>query len=158
MQPDLLDDFRDQWRAVHHETERIRLIQWLQKLALLKKMRVSVVAGDVHCAGAGIIEPAARLRSDPTAVQIAIESRKGLPFPAAPPPTAPTAGEELSGPAEPPPGRGAPIKASSVARDTPLNLPAIPPGGFSVPLPGHIPGVRGALPPPSPGARLLCLV
>jgi hypothetical protein len=39
VQPDPLDDMRDQWRAVHHEPERIRVIQWLQKFAVEKSVR-----------------------------------------------------------------------------------------------------------------------
>ncbi|GFR48239.1 hypothetical protein Agub_g10101 [Astrephomene gubernaculifera] len=51
---ELLDDFRDQWGAAGHVGERDRLLGLLMGLAEEKGFRVSLLSGDVHCAGFGL--------------------------------------------------------------------------------------------------------
>ncbi|PVU93087.1 hypothetical protein BB559_003447 [Furculomyces boomerangus] len=52
-EPELLDDLNDHWTADIHLKERNELILRLQEVSKMKSMRVTFVAGDVHCAGAG---------------------------------------------------------------------------------------------------------
>jgi hypothetical protein len=47
------DDLKDHWAHDDHEGERKRLLETLTKVAELKKLRVSIVSGDVHVAAWG---------------------------------------------------------------------------------------------------------
>lgn len=49
-QEDLLDDFMDHWNHPNHMNERLYFILKLLELSLSKMVRISVLAGDVHCA------------------------------------------------------------------------------------------------------------
>ncbi|KAG2182686.1 hypothetical protein INT44_005666 [Umbelopsis vinacea] len=51
--PELLDDMNDHWTAGCHEVERKKLITRLQRYARDCSVRVSFIAGDVHCCAAG---------------------------------------------------------------------------------------------------------
>jgi len=51
--PELLDDMNDHWTAGCHEVERRKLISRLQRFARDRSIRVSFIAGDVHCCAAG---------------------------------------------------------------------------------------------------------
>ncbi|KAI8579070.1 hypothetical protein K450DRAFT_243713 [Umbelopsis ramanniana AG] len=51
--PELLDDMNDHWGAAGHESERKLFIERLQKFAKHRSIRVSFIAGDVHCCAAG---------------------------------------------------------------------------------------------------------
>ncbi|KAG2178185.1 hypothetical protein INT43_003438 [Umbelopsis isabellina] len=51
--PELLDDMNDHWTAGCHEVERRKLILRLQRFARDRSIRVSFIAGDVHCCAAG---------------------------------------------------------------------------------------------------------
>ena len=48
-----MDDLNDHWTADVHLQERKAFILRLQELAKTKNLRVTFVAGDVHCCGAG---------------------------------------------------------------------------------------------------------
>lgn len=50
---ELLDDLMDHWCAKDHKKERNALILRLQDLALKRKVRVTFLSGDVHCAAVG---------------------------------------------------------------------------------------------------------
>ncbi|KAL1680859.1 hypothetical protein EV122DRAFT_206983 [Schizophyllum commune] len=50
---ELLDDLNDHWTATSHKKERNWLIEQLQKIAIEKRVRISFVSGDVHCAAVG---------------------------------------------------------------------------------------------------------
>ncbi|KAJ1918716.1 hypothetical protein H4219_002438 [Mycoemilia scoparia] len=52
-EPELMDDLNDHWTADVHMEERKDFIIRLQELARTKNIRVTFVAGDVHCCGAG---------------------------------------------------------------------------------------------------------
>ncbi|GLC63866.1 hypothetical protein PLESTF_000092000 [Pleodorina starrii] len=54
-EPELLDDLRDHWVAPAHKGERRFLIEHLQMLAKSRTMRVSIISGDVHLCGAGLL-------------------------------------------------------------------------------------------------------
>ncbi|KAF9919587.1 hypothetical protein BGZ65_012002, partial [Modicella reniformis] len=51
--PELLDDLVDSWACNVHTAEKKRLVRMLQDLAILRKVRVTFVGGDVHVGGAG---------------------------------------------------------------------------------------------------------
>ncbi|KAG2178204.1 hypothetical protein INT43_003457 [Umbelopsis isabellina] len=51
--PELLDDMNDHWGAGNHENERRLFIEALQKFAKHRSIRVTFIAGDVHCCAAG---------------------------------------------------------------------------------------------------------
>lgn len=53
---DLLDDVGDQWKSVHHQEERKWLLQRMHAFASSRGMRITILTGDVHAGGAGIIE------------------------------------------------------------------------------------------------------
>ncbi|TRM61810.1 hypothetical protein BD626DRAFT_500604 [Schizophyllum amplum] len=53
---ELLDDLNDHWTATAHKKERNWLIEQLQKIAVAKKIRISFVSGDVHCAAVGVFK------------------------------------------------------------------------------------------------------
>ncbi|OMJ21159.1 hypothetical protein AYI70_g3643 [Smittium culicis] len=52
-EPELLDDLNDHWTADIHKKERANFVIRLQEVSRIQRIRVSFVAGDVHCAGAG---------------------------------------------------------------------------------------------------------
>ncbi|KAI8337947.1 hypothetical protein BC941DRAFT_352187 [Chlamydoabsidia padenii] len=52
-EPELLDDMNDHWTAGNHLVERKLLIENLQQFAREKSIRVSFLAGDVHCCAVG---------------------------------------------------------------------------------------------------------
>ncbi|OLY79308.1 hypothetical protein AYI68_g6620 [Smittium mucronatum] len=52
-EPELLDDLNDHWTAEIHIEERKKLVLRLQEVSRRQHIRVTFVAGDVHCAGAG---------------------------------------------------------------------------------------------------------
>ncbi|KAK3845010.1 MAG: hypothetical protein J3R72DRAFT_436723 [Linnemannia gamsii] len=52
-EPELLDDLNDHWTAKAHKQERNRFITRLQNFANDRKIRVTFISGDVHCAGVG---------------------------------------------------------------------------------------------------------
>ncbi|MBW0483761.1 hypothetical protein O181_023476 [Austropuccinia psidii MF-1] len=51
--PELLDDMNDHWCAQSHKAERNWLLIEFQKLALFKRLRITFLSGDVHCAAVG---------------------------------------------------------------------------------------------------------
>ena len=53
---DLEDDMRDHWRSRPHKAERLRMVHRLLGMSALKKIRVTLVSGDVHVAALGIVE------------------------------------------------------------------------------------------------------
>jgi hypothetical protein len=53
---ELLDDLNDHWTAKSHKRERNWFIEELQKFALARKIRVSFISGDVHCAAVGVFK------------------------------------------------------------------------------------------------------
>jgi hypothetical protein len=53
---DLEDDVRDHWQSPGHRKERLRLIHRLLDLMARKKIRVTILSGDVHVACLGAIE------------------------------------------------------------------------------------------------------
>ncbi|EJD46069.1 hypothetical protein AURDEDRAFT_63375 [Auricularia subglabra TFB-10046 SS5] len=57
---ELLDDLNDHWTAKGHKSERNWLIEQMQTVALSKKMRVTFLSGDVHCAAVGQFKTLAR--------------------------------------------------------------------------------------------------
>ncbi|KAF9197488.1 hypothetical protein BGZ49_002047, partial [Haplosporangium sp. Z 27] len=52
-EPELLDDLNDHWTAKSHKVERNKFITRLQNFANDRKIRVTFLSGDVHCAGVG---------------------------------------------------------------------------------------------------------
>ncbi|MCY3593082.1 MAG: alkaline phosphatase D family protein [Acidobacteria bacterium] len=52
----LEDDVRDHWQSSGHRTERLRLVHRLLDLMRTKKIRTTIVSGDVHVACLGAIE------------------------------------------------------------------------------------------------------
>lgn len=52
---ELLDDLNDHWCAKHHKKERNWFILECQYYALSKKLRVTFLSGDVHCAAVGLL-------------------------------------------------------------------------------------------------------
>ncbi|KAF9349330.1 hypothetical protein BGX26_012362 [Mortierella sp. AD094] len=52
-EPELLDDLNDHWTAKAHKPERNKFITRLQNFANDRKIRVTFISGDVHCAGVG---------------------------------------------------------------------------------------------------------
>ena len=52
-EPELLDDLTDHWTGENHADERRFLIEHLQMLAKAKKLRISIISGDVHLAATG---------------------------------------------------------------------------------------------------------
>ncbi|KAI8320688.1 hypothetical protein GQ54DRAFT_263089 [Martensiomyces pterosporus] len=52
-EPELSDDMNDHWTAAVHMDERKKFVLGLQEFARQRGVRVTFVAGDVHCCGAG---------------------------------------------------------------------------------------------------------
>ncbi|KDQ06742.1 hypothetical protein BOTBODRAFT_39397 [Botryobasidium botryosum FD-172 SS1] len=57
---ELLDDLNDHWTAKCHKRERNWFVVECQKIALNKRMRVSYLTGDVHCAAVGVFKSLAK--------------------------------------------------------------------------------------------------
>ncbi|EGO20988.1 hypothetical protein SERLADRAFT_351219 [Serpula lacrymans var. lacrymans S7.9] len=59
---ELLDDLasNDHWTAKGHKKERNWFIQQLQGLARVRRIRVTFLSGDVHCAAVGVLKTLAR--------------------------------------------------------------------------------------------------
>ncbi|KAF8968403.1 hypothetical protein BDZ97DRAFT_1655223 [Flammula alnicola] len=53
---ELLDDLNDHWTARSHKKERNWLIEQMQNFALVKRIRVTFISGDVHCAAVGVLK------------------------------------------------------------------------------------------------------
>lgn len=53
---ELLDDLNDHWTSKAHKKERNELIQLMQALALAKRLRITFLSGDVHCAAVGLFK------------------------------------------------------------------------------------------------------
>ncbi len=53
---ELEDDLRDHWRSRSHKGERCRLVHRLLACAQTKKVRPTILSGDVHVAALGVIE------------------------------------------------------------------------------------------------------
>ena len=52
----LEDDLHDQWSSYNHRTERLRLLHRLLDFADTEGTRVTIISGDVHVAGLGMVE------------------------------------------------------------------------------------------------------
>jgi hypothetical protein len=55
-QQEIEDDLRDHWNSRPHKGERLRLIHRLLAFAENKKIRPTIISGDVHVAAVGVIE------------------------------------------------------------------------------------------------------
>lgn len=53
---ELLDDLNDHWTSKHHKAERNELIRRFQLYALSRRIRISFLSGDVHCAAVGVLK------------------------------------------------------------------------------------------------------
>ncbi|KAI9456269.1 hypothetical protein BJY52DRAFT_1204831 [Lactarius psammicola] len=53
---ELLDDLNDHWTSKYHKAERNWLIEQLQLFARHRRIRVSLLSGDVHCAAVGVLK------------------------------------------------------------------------------------------------------
>ncbi|PFH52428.1 hypothetical protein AMATHDRAFT_74220 [Amanita thiersii Skay4041] len=53
---ELLDDLNDHWTARSHKRERNWLVEQLQQIARMQRLRVSFLSGDVHCAAVGVFK------------------------------------------------------------------------------------------------------
>ncbi|KAK7054953.1 hypothetical protein VNI00_003416 [Paramarasmius palmivorus] len=53
---ELLDDLNDHWTSRSHKRERNWLIEEMQKFALGKRIRITFLSGDVHCAAVGLFK------------------------------------------------------------------------------------------------------
>ncbi|KAJ3761059.1 hypothetical protein EV360DRAFT_93213 [Lentinula raphanica] len=53
---ELLDDLNDHWTSRTHKAERNWFIDKLQEFARLKRIRISFLSGDVHCAAVGVFK------------------------------------------------------------------------------------------------------
>ena len=53
-------DLNDHWTSKLHKQERNFFIQQLQNLAMLKKLRITFLSGDVHCAAVGVLKTLSR--------------------------------------------------------------------------------------------------
>ncbi|KAI9592723.1 hypothetical protein BDF19DRAFT_450721 [Syncephalis fuscata] len=65
-QPELLDDLTDHWTADCHLNERKEFIERLQMISRERSVRITFIAGDVHCCGAGYLhsKPTAELATE----------------------------------------------------------------------------------------------
>jgi hypothetical protein len=59
-EPELLDDLNDHWTAKTHKQERNWLIQQLQGISKMKRLRITFLSGDVHCAAVGVLKTLSR--------------------------------------------------------------------------------------------------
>ncbi|KAH9977284.1 hypothetical protein BGW80DRAFT_1435953 [Lactifluus volemus] len=62
---ELLDDLNDHWTSKHHKTERNWFIEQLQLFAQHRKIRVSFLSGDVHCAAVGVLKTLQKAKGRP---------------------------------------------------------------------------------------------
>lgn len=62
---ELLDDLNDHWTAKSHKRERNWLIDQLQGYAKKHHTRVSLLAGDVHCAAVGVLKTFVKGKNKP---------------------------------------------------------------------------------------------
>ncbi|KII89007.1 hypothetical protein PLICRDRAFT_53502 [Plicaturopsis crispa FD-325 SS-3] len=53
---ELLDDLNDHWTAKSHKKERNWFIEQMQRFAKAKRVRVTFLSGDVHCAAVGVLK------------------------------------------------------------------------------------------------------
>ncbi|ETW85467.1 hypothetical protein HETIRDRAFT_32709 [Heterobasidion irregulare TC 32-1] len=53
---ELLDDLNDHWTSRHHKSERNWFIEQLQQFAQHRRIRISFLSGDVHCAAVGVLK------------------------------------------------------------------------------------------------------
>ncbi|KZV99091.1 hypothetical protein EXIGLDRAFT_712467 [Exidia glandulosa HHB12029] len=60
---ELLDDLNDHWTAKGHKSERNWFIEQMQTVALSKRMRITFLSGDVHCAAVGQFKTLTRGKS-----------------------------------------------------------------------------------------------
>lgn len=58
------DDLKDHWSSPPHQGERQRLIMRLLTLAEEKRVRVTILSGDVHVAALGVIESSRSIQGD----------------------------------------------------------------------------------------------
>ncbi|QRW27563.1 adenylyl cyclase-associated protein 1 [Rhizoctonia solani] len=58
--PELLDDLNDHWTAKSHKRERNWFVEQVQALAKAKRIRVTFLSGDVHCAAVGYFKTLVR--------------------------------------------------------------------------------------------------
>lgn len=68
--PELADDLRDGWNHPAHVDERNSLIDQLQDFATNKNIRVSIISGDVHLGGMGLVRREGELWDTTTIPQI----------------------------------------------------------------------------------------
>ena len=61
-QPEILDDLLDGWASSKHKHEKNEFVKMLQRCALEKKYRVTILSGDAHVGGVGEIYGAQRPR------------------------------------------------------------------------------------------------
>ncbi|KAH0827015.1 hypothetical protein J3R83DRAFT_4684 [Lanmaoa asiatica] len=59
-EPELLDDLNDHWTAKPHKKERNWFIQQLQGISRMKRVRITFLSGDVHCAAVGVLKTLSR--------------------------------------------------------------------------------------------------
>jgi PhoD related phosphatase len=50
-----VDDLTDHWTHTSHDHERTMLIRTFQEIAFNRRIRVTLVSGDVHCCGVGYL-------------------------------------------------------------------------------------------------------
>lgn len=62
---ELLDDLNDHWTATAHKKERNTFIQELQGIAKMKRLRITFLSGDVHCAAVGVLKTLAGGKNTP---------------------------------------------------------------------------------------------
>ncbi|KAJ1309680.1 hypothetical protein OPQ81_006444 [Rhizoctonia solani] len=58
--PELLDDLNDHWTAKSHKRERNWFIEQVQAFAKTRRIRVTFLSGDVHCAAVGYFKTLVR--------------------------------------------------------------------------------------------------
>lgn len=61
--PELLDDLNDHWTAKSHKKERNWFVEKLQEFARAKRIRVTFLSGDVHCAAVGYFKTLVRSKA-----------------------------------------------------------------------------------------------
>jgi len=62
---ELLDDLNDHWTSKHHKTERNWFIEQLQRFAQHRRIRISFLSGDVHCAAVGVLKTLQKAKGRP---------------------------------------------------------------------------------------------
>jgi PhoD related phosphatase len=51
----MVDDLMDHWTHANHDRERTMVIRTLQEIAYNRRIRMTMVSGDVHCCGVGYL-------------------------------------------------------------------------------------------------------